>query len=337
MATERAWFTDPNIVIADFSTAELANKAILWAIKAILVGNIGTKTEGRWTVHGSSDGVTAGMDGTDRWGAAFDGTKLVFSGTAGAARSWIVLKSPAALGPWYLTIAYNTANSYQAEFIFSKGAPTGGSATADPTKGSAVFSWATQQFSDNTITERKTSCSKTANGDFHILSTKTGGGIAHFHLGGVLPSGVDARTDAYKFIGMCDYLDLFKFNSGQFHAGLAMKAIHTDGLTVLADLKAVIPVVNSAAHGLNHSVFDAAYYGMGGTDGSDSKYGATQILVMNNSATAAHRTIKGRLPDMYWAPRDVAEGAVTPSDTAIEYAKFGHIWLPWSGSVAPVL
>lgn len=47
-----------------------------------------------WTCVGSSNGVTASLDGVDRWGTTFS-LSSVNSGSSGAAHSWIILRNAA--------------------------------------------------------------------------------------------------------------------------------------------------------------------------------------------------------------------------------------------------
>src|SRR3954465_5110962 len=79
---EKSWFLDPNRPHPAGSTSVLdQGKAQLWYWKAFLKGDVGGATLGLWAVIGSSDGVTAALDGIDRWigaggSAVYDGTKI---------------------------------------------------------------------------------------------------------------------------------------------------------------------------------------------------------------------------------------------------------------------
>lgn len=134
-ALSRTWYTDVDAVLPDTTTDDLYCQSTLWAIKAAMVGEILDENQpvgARWTVVGSSDGATAGMDEVDRWGDTFDASKIVM-GTGGSARSWIVLKSPDAIGPIYIIISYQVASNYTYGLWVTKDLPTGGSTTARPT------------------------------------------------------------------------------------------------------------------------------------------------------------------------------------------------------------
>ncbi len=84
-----------------------------------------------WTVAGSNDGVTAGMDAADRW---TDPSKITFTGTSGA--SWIVLQAPAAWGGGQLLVYGNNGGSFSAltrTVVSLGGLFTGGNTTTVPT------------------------------------------------------------------------------------------------------------------------------------------------------------------------------------------------------------
>lgn len=97
-----------------FAATTSANTAqyILWYWKAFLTGQIGGATTGLWAIVGSSDSVTGGLDGVDRWTSTFTVGKIVRAAN-GTAHSWVCLKSPSILGRfYYLLIDWNTASDY---------------------------------------------------------------------------------------------------------------------------------------------------------------------------------------------------------------------------------
>jgi hypothetical protein len=162
-----------------------ASRHRLWAMKSLLKGDIGGHTQGRWTVEGSSDGVTSGMDGTDRWTTTYDGTKIVRGNTA-AARSWIVLKSPGTINgySWYILITYGDSTSdYQFGFHYSQTAYTGGSTTTNPTstydlnfKSPTTLASATDNavYYTQTTARRRMHAIVSTQGDFLIFGTYAG-------------------------------------------------------------------------------------------------------------------------------------------------------------------
>lgn len=128
--------------IAAYSDTAVTGKAILWNLVHQLTGQLqGGTVPGAWTVAGSSDGSTAGMDGVDRWwNSGTFSASLIPHATGSSAHGWVVLQSPAALAPRiYLLFSYNnsTLNSTCPIARASFTAFTGGSVTADPTSTAA--------------------------------------------------------------------------------------------------------------------------------------------------------------------------------------------------------
>jgi hypothetical protein len=189
---EKTWQTALNVTPSDNATVLGLSRSYLWFVKAFLKGEVGGATAGLWTCVGSSDSVTAGMDGTDRWGATYDGTKIVRASGA-VAHSWIVLKSPnftaggIAAVPFYMILQYNGTLDYQAIFIFSKAAPTGGSITARPTATDEWVHTAAQgQINDNTAAAYTFDGWLATDGNFALGAAKTTTGMMYvaqmFHV-----------------------------------------------------------------------------------------------------------------------------------------------------------
>ena len=149
-----SWYSRGNAPFPLVTTAANIAKSWLWTYKALLKDEVSTGTTAsvianvrgfvarpagsKWTCEGSSNGTGAGaMDAVDRWTATFDATKIVPQ-SEGTNHSWIVLKSPAALGPVYVCINYCGPvvvpgdTSASAGFIWSYTPFTGGSATNRP-------------------------------------------------------------------------------------------------------------------------------------------------------------------------------------------------------------
>ena len=106
-----------------YNTELSMHQKMMWDIKETLTGF----TNAAWTVAGSSDGTTAGMDATDRWVAYTDLTWNTGN------HSWIVL-TRAAGGQIVIDLDISSATPQQA-FIYASvsGGFTGGSISARPT------------------------------------------------------------------------------------------------------------------------------------------------------------------------------------------------------------
>lgn len=157
------WHTRAEVAFPDTANLQQTQRSYLWCIKAALLNQLaggstsGTRDPGSvWTVAGSSNGVAAGMDGVDRWGATFTPANLVRA-AEGSPHSWIVLQSPAALGMWLL-LNYNASSEGGAGITLSNVAYTGGTVSAKPTSTNETSvqqatpnSWATQMGVESTF------------------------------------------------------------------------------------------------------------------------------------------------------------------------------------------
>jgi hypothetical protein len=219
MALSRQLYSRGNIPAPDNSTSTLLAKSILWLIKAILKDEVITGTLGaegampagaKWTCEGSSDSSTANMAGTDLWTATFDGTKIVRASGA-VAHSWIVLKSPVALGPYYLCIDWNAANDQTVTIMGSKNAFTGGTITARPT---ATKEWTVLSgtFCENVTTAHRAHKAMDGNGNFFIETSKNGAGLFNMAFFGLTVSNTVSGEQSPFFTA-------FQFTTGARGAG----------------------------------------------------------------------------------------------------------------------
>jgi hypothetical protein len=179
MAYERTWqfcpVVGPRVPVSGADDIAYC----LWTLKSQLRGEIGGATQGLWTVEGSSDGTTAGMDGTDRWTSTYDLTKIP-QGLGAAARGWMVLKSP--LQPNGVYIYLCLANSYTgsstyATIAFANLPFAGSSTTANPTSGAYIFSNVTTDLlwtPADLANPARYYFSLTSTGDFWFIKTRLG-------------------------------------------------------------------------------------------------------------------------------------------------------------------
>lgn len=97
--------------------------------KAILTAELSNVAR-RWTVPGSSNSVTAGMDGADRLSTT---SNIVTTATGGAAHSWCVTKDSLGLSILFDWSAHATDRRYAKIYMSPSAGFTGGSITARPT------------------------------------------------------------------------------------------------------------------------------------------------------------------------------------------------------------
>ncbi len=140
-----------------------------------------------WSVLGSSNSTTAGLDATDRWTAYTD---CVFAAN-GVAHSWIVLRNTA-LGYDVCIDCINTTGNFSFTLTESSTPFTGGSTTTRPAS-TLEFSIATAAvgagtlaaFTSDTATGNSNwthYVSNTTDGTFHFLCSRTGLGVFSTYL-----------------------------------------------------------------------------------------------------------------------------------------------------------
>lgn len=137
MALEKTWQYASNVPYPVTDTIENQSAWYVWWIKQCITGAVPlvdqsgaavAAPQGLWTVAGSSDGVTGGMDGVDRWN---DSSKIIKGASSTDAHSWVCLAN-AALGIWMVWDVWKDAYDNTLSFWISTTAPTGGSATSAP-------------------------------------------------------------------------------------------------------------------------------------------------------------------------------------------------------------
>lgn len=327
-AFEQTWQQDNNRVPSDQTTVALQSKSMLWYIKAFLKGEIGGAAQGLWTCAGSSDASSAGMDASDRWTSSFDATKLTRASGA-VAHSWIVLQSPAGLGdgPWYMLLDWNTSNDYQVNLYFSKTAFTGGSVTARPT--SAVeWSNTSQQFTNASITAAHMFGLLSSDGDFHVKFGQDSSAVFTFAL---------------------SFFALTETKTGDAHNGWSyVEYSVSGGVWQLSNLNVTSSAKvkgrnkdNTAAvtASMTAEIVTAGTYAMtdvGTADATDSAYNDAPIRLQVD--TVAHKSRRGRLRDIMWAPTAAAVGLVEPAaGPSYTSTVVGDTWHPYDAAVIPSL
>jgi len=354
------WYTRGNIPYSTVTTAANIAKSWLWMFKALLKGEVTTGTVASvisgtrgttarpagsyWTCEGSSNGTgTGAVDGTDRWTATYDGTKIV-PGAVGVNHSWIVLKSPAALGPVYLCIDYcgpvvgvgDTLAS--AGIIYSYHPFTGGSRHTRPrstisTTGDAEWSPgntgtpADSHYaaftSDLTLASTfKGNFTVNENGGFHFATARSTTGKFHDYqfadkavgqTGDICKTWACFSTDTYPTRGTPAFSQI----------GQRFQSRTIDDRAI-SDLNSV-------------QTFQFGSYQYAGTapiDAISGKWGLLPIQ-MYDRANSTHRTAsRGYIPDMYIIG-NATVGASQPSAAAVQMTVVGDLLLPFA--VVPTL
>lgn len=302
-----------NRALSDATTALAMSRSELWFMKAFLNGDLGSLGLGQWTTYYSCDSVTAGAagDGVDRWGAVYDGTKIVRGN--GAPNSWYVLQSPLIGGSrYYMILQFASTGDRGCNIVFSKAAPTGGTTLNRPT---ATDEWVhavtngVPGLNQGVIAAGKMHGVAAADGSFHIHYSKDTGGDTSFELVFWVLSEPHA-SDLYPVLTYAQGGANNSFQEGQTNGTTLWKTRHFNGVAVTS---AGLIVPNAGGYALGGSFVPA------GT-GSNFEY-----PVYCWTADAGYQGIKGRLADFYWA--GAVPATTDPVGGPVASAVFGDFWL----------
>lgn len=321
MAYERTWQFSFNNAYTPSSGLDLTRYQ-MWALKAMIKGELGGLTSGLWTCAGSSDSVAAGMDGVDRWLSSYDGTKIV-RGATGNIHSWIVLQSPTMNGcTFYICIDFNGGTDPYATTLMSKAPFTGGSVTTRPSSvdewhlgvsAIAVAAWN----SGSTELHMFNLCLSTL-GDFVWFVVQAGTAVAQLVVSCIAPTGC-IPTDLYPIWAMKRY-------SGSTSVG-GLSGIQLAGITGSSAF-----ATRTAAGSVGWVQFPLAI--TIATNGVVDSLLGSQIdlpcwVVVTNGTTWHTR---GRLPDMGYIPGSSPlyphGNAVRNGGGAVEYVSMGALFIP---------
>jgi hypothetical protein len=323
---ELTWQQDHNRVPGDQTTVALQSKWDLWFIPSFLLGNIGGAASGLWTHEGSSDSATAGFDATNRFLLSFDATKIV-RGPGGAVRSWIVLKSPVGLGPFYMLLDYNTSHDYQINATFSKSAFSGGSTTTLPTASNS-WTYAALQLVPSVLAAQHTFARLSTSGEWHIQF------------------GTDSTA---KYTFALSFFTLAEAKTGDSHNGWSYGEYSASGVWLAATInnssssvikgRSATPATAQVAAKvpfLTDSAGTNMLNSIGNADAVDGFVNDHPIYI--HSYTALHLSKRGRVRDLYVAPNTATTAMVEPvSGPPYESAVVGGVWMPYNASTAPSL
>lgn len=189
MAYERVWqpmaVDGPHVNL----TAGDGVARFLWTCAQMLLGRIGTAATGLWTIVGSADNATFGLDGIDRWTGTYPGTAVMpFSLTSGGAHAWMVLSRQYTVHSISYTVylllsCRGNGASSTGRFHVRMGLsmPTGGSLTADPTMANLIHDKSSIDFGNSygadLAAQNRMYGNVCENGDFWFVETQVGEAI----------------------------------------------------------------------------------------------------------------------------------------------------------------
>lgn len=323
MNLEKTW-NDPDVNRPHFAASNSIadqSREFLWYTMALLTGIVGGGTVGLWTVVSSSDAVTAGAG--NKWGVAYDGTKLVRA-AAGTAHSWMVLQGPLVTAgalagvPFYLIIDWSGASDQTCNFYLCKNAPTGGTITARPTSTDETVAL---NFSLNagTVNTPKMSGFLASDGTFWILATPPGSGMIQVFLAGVVLGDVRANDQFPMVLG------------GSFgNSGGAALANLNSFLTRRFDDSIAVNASMGWSQASGGTVNPPANVPNTGDQGDNSFY---TLLTDCWITTAAQQSRKGRFQDIViMAPSQNIQGDTFPLTGSPTDQALGWLHFPINGT-----
>ncbi len=306
MATEKVWqYAFNDLLIVDAANTDRARHQVWYYYDFLTRPGL----TGAWTVVGSSDAVTGGMDNVDRWTHTFVPGKFVWNNN-GSAHSWVCLRSPAALGPVYLVIAYDKAGFWeQVSWYLSYALPTGGSNLQNPTLAAPFHTYASVANDANTANFRMHG-TMAADGSFFIAM---GRDLSNVFNGLVTVNTLtEPRTGDLKNVIMGGQWTQSGVTTAFFDS---FKTLAPDSTEVAASL--ISPVYGSARTdlltGMNQDTTELKYL----------DWPAYAFVT-----TPAKRSIKGRVQDLRLVVGGLAHGTVEPSIGSPEQVTVGPVWIP---------
>lgn len=280
-----------------------------------------------WTVVGSSDSTTAGMDAVDRW---TDHTKLVWN-NAGV-RSWIVLKQ---------TGIVSAGSGFQ---ICIHCNPLSGGGFADTNI--SIIASASAGF-----TGGSTSARPTATDEYQFFSgawlfesnaPQTGSGPYRIHVmqstDGSVTRALVYRAGALNSFWSFEAPSASNLTSGWTNPYVAF----VGGLGGIGNPGLYAALYNTARAGIRVNGFNAAAYWTcesfnGGILGAklnfaqdiDSSFIMAPIGIATTQSGARGRW--GILNDIWWGTNALPEATNFPSDASRQFVQFGNLIIPWNG------
>jgi hypothetical protein len=310
---DKTWQQAVNKATTSHATVLEMSRNQMWIMIQMLLGRYGSTPA--WAIDQCCDSTQVKEDGTDLFTAVYDGTKFVRA-AAGVAHSWWVLAAPAAMGmTCYLTFDYSTGSDYTVALYLSKTRPSGGTLTARPTAADETTVNATMTMNAGAAKQQRCHYWINSEGGFVFAAGAVGDGQPHSGL------------MCMKLIQLADANDLFPI--------AAMTTSSASGAFVFSQLNNVQfkgrNTANSAAATFSAitPAINSNYYAYGViAAGGDASTGYFPDFPVWLFGITGGYTLRGRLPDIAWAPSILADGAVAPIAGDPEFTIVGDLWVP---------
>lgn len=308
---EKTWSFDVNKGVVAGTTVESCGQRTIFQVKQSILTLPG------WTVKGSSDNVTAGMDGVDRLDTYTDWVSRYSAGT----RSWIVFKNT--LSGLELLLEGSAASStnenrYMRPFYSVAAGFSGGSTTARPTASDEI-SFASTSTGDAVV------ASTVQPHVVHVMGSSDGSAVRVF----VLSNGVATYSLIVGTLG-----DALPGVLGNYWAGAQSGSTAFGIATWLATNGARLSY-NSTAWTLALSTISIGTVAFSSSNAMTvpdvtGAWNIVPILIAGEFSSST--TVFGRCIDLWFGATSRPHGSTYPEDGTNTFAQFGNLVVPWNGS-----
>lgn len=307
MPTKNYDYRINDLVISDGSSI-IRSQNLVWWWKDFLARAANTAP---WTVEGSSDASTAGMDAVDRWTTSFVAALVVYD-NPGTPHSWIVLKSPGLIGTrtWYILFDYNRNNFWeQCDITLSDAEFTGGSTSNGPTTVGNTY------FYD----------------DIRVRGNE-GTGVCH---GAIADDGTFwmsyARAGAWRSLWIMTEIDNMRTGDTESFASYFSDGLDTDPLDDWGIFSATGDLFGPANVGtIDPYRWDAGSTRLASTmgiDAAENRWVKWPLWVWYNDAALPGQSIKGLILEVEIAIGGI-QGDIHDDTGTIVATHVGPVWLP---------
>lgn len=321
---EKTWQYTVNQACGNGTDALLAHQDCLFKIKNAMRGF----ALHPWTVWGSNDGQGAGHfgnnDGVDRWVTS---ANLIW-GTGSSNHSWIVLKQDG-LGT-NTSICYDCATTAQnwvlTMVLFPTGVETNGTATARPSATDELVVFLNGYWSG--------AYNSGWYGYLHVMESSDGQCTRvvicrQGYVGGWWGFDVPKNPVTGWSLPMIGYGK--GQSSSTLTSSISTYASHNDTDTsCLGKIGSVKTSFFFTSEGWSAGALgEYITY----PDDDTAEYPFSPIYLASSSYIGTRGPLKGTVYDMWWGSTFPATGDCYPADGSRTFAQFGHLILPWDGSL----
>ncbi len=307
----------------------------IWYLCALLTGNValrdfddnaiaGGSVLGKWTIEKSSNGVVQNSSDNLHIAGAYTLGDWV-QNTPGNAHSWVVLKSPVSMGPFYLCFDDSESVTYAFGVFMSKSpfTLTAGSLTARPTASNECGAVTTPVVRNLTISgQGRKRAALCTDGNFFMLEQTDGQGrFSSSFIGATL---AETRTnEAHNFWWMNESTN----NIPGIPTGNPAALGGMFGRDALGTGAAILPGLYWLAGAASGSALSQI---ISGRDATDNAFG-NQAVVVGVTSPASER---GRLVDITWCAQGVVDhinGDLIPATGIGEFVRAAYMYFPSNG------